>query len=403
MTPELATFFAAISIVVSFGVALGFSLVLLVLPHSPALRAWVVSLWLLALSVCFQLIVPAPIGLPLMLLVTLSSLFGAALLIKGVALHAGRRLPQWRPMLVMGPFFLALLIDAQLLHIAGLQRDLSNLSALVMYAWITWMLLRDTPLSLRLSYRLAGGVFILHMLFCLYGLGFSGEVPGGSADELSLAVLLRICGGIVLLMAQCFALMLLLVEQLFCELRDRATHDGMTGLLNRAALMASGRKRLVEASAKGLPFAALIIDLDNFKQINDSWGHLAGDEVLMHFSRLASDCVAGQDNLLCRYGGEEFVLLLPGASAAEAMRLAQCMLVAVRAAKVETAAQSLSYTISIGVHVARTAASMEHVLTHADAALYQAKAAGRDQACLAGSGDWAGARWKPPARRAAMG
>ena len=66
MTAELATFFAAISIVVSVGVAMGFSLVLLVLAHSPALRAWVASLWLLALSVCFQLIVPPPIGWQLM-------------------------------------------------------------------------------------------------------------------------------------------------------------------------------------------------------------------------------------------------------------------------------------------------------------------------------------------------
>ena len=403
MTAELATFFAAISIVVSVGVAMGFSLVLLVLPHSPALRAWVASLWLLALSVFFQLIAAPPIGWPLKLLVMLSSLFGAALLIKGVALHAGRRLAIWKPMLVMGPFFLALLIDAQLLHVSGMQRDLSNLSALVMYTWITWMLLRDTPQSLRLSYRLAGGVFILHMLFCLYGLGFSGEVSGGSADELSFAVLLRICGGIVLLMAQCFALMLLLVEQLFCELRDRATHDGMTGLLNRAALMAEGRKRLAEAVAKGQPFAALIIDLDYFKRINDSWGHLAGDEVLMHFSRLARDCVADQNSLLCRYGGEEFVLLLPGASAAEAIAMAQEILTKVRAANVTAAGQALGYTVSIGVHVARTAATLEQVLTHADAALYQAKAAGRDRACMADSVEAVGARWKPSARRAAMG
>lgn len=403
MTAELATFFAAISIVVSFGIALGFSLVLLVLPHSPALRAWVASLWLLALSVCFQLIVPPPIGWQLMLLVMLSSLFGAALLIKGVALHAGRRLPIWKPMLVMGPFFLALLIDAQLLHVSGMQRNLSNLSALVMYTWLTWMLLRDTPQSLRLSYRLAGGVFILHMLFCLYGLGFSDEASGSSADERSSAVLLRICGGIVLLMAQCFALMLLLVEQLFCELRDRATHDSMTGLLNRAALMAEGRKRLAEAATKGLPFAALIIDLDHFKRINDSWGHPAGDDVLMHFSTLVRSCVGDRDSLLCRYGGEEFVLLLPGASAAEAMTVAQEILTTVRAASVIAAGQPLRYSVSIGVHEACVATTLEHVLTHADAALYQAKAAGRDRVCIAGASDLVGVRWNPSTRQAAMG
>lgn len=391
MTPELTTFFATISIVVSFGVALGFSLVLLVLPHSPALRAWVASVWLLALSVLFQQVTPAPVGWVMMGLVTASALCGAALLIKGVALHVGRRLPPWKPMLVMAPLLLAMLVDARLLHVAGMQRNLSNLSGVVMYGWITWMLLRHAPVELRLSYRLAAGVFALHVLFGLYGLGFSGEVSADSAQELSFAVLYRICGGIVLLMAQCFALMLLLVEQLFQELRDRAMRDGLTGLLNRAALVAAGQQKLDEATARDECFAAMIIDLDNFKQVNDTWGHLSGDDVLIHFSRLAQDCVSGRNGLLGRYGGEEFILLLPGATERSAMELAQRMLAMVRGAAVETAVGALGYTISIGVQVSAAGATLEHLLTRADMALYRAKAGGRDQACLAGSEEcWTG-------------
>ena len=75
----------------------------------------------------------------------------------------------------------------------------------------------------------------------------------------------------------------------------------------------------------------------------------------------------------------------------------------VSAAGLTAAGQALGYTVSIGVHVARTAATLEQVLTHADAALYQAKAAGRDRACMADSVEAVGARWKPSACRAAMG
>ncbi|WP_293713887.1 GGDEF domain-containing protein [Stenotrophomonas sp. UBA7606] len=384
MTPDLSSFLGTISVVVSVGVAAGFSVLLLVLPRRPALRAWVASLWLLALAVCMRQLPGGPVGpAPVAVSFAALALCGGALLLVGVSQHVQRPLPFWKPALVLAPLLLAMLLDGLLLHLHGMQRNLSNLCAVAMYAWMTWMLLRRTPPQLRLSYYVAAGVFAAHTAYALYGLGLSLELTAHGNDETLAAVSQRIVAGVVLLIAQSSALMLLIVEEIVCELKQRASVDGLTGLLNRNAVWQAAQAGLDASLMAHAPFAALIMDLDYFKRINDNWGHLVGDEVLRHFADLLRRAAPGPTPVLGRYGGEEFVVVLPGADADAAMEKAQSIVEQVHDARVPTQAGELRYTVSIGVVVSTTCRDLEQLMSRADAALYHAKATGRDSACLA--------------------
>jgi two-component system cell cycle response regulator len=131
----------------------------------------------------------------------------------------------------------------------------------------------------------------------------------------------------------------------------------------------------------GEPVSTLLIDIDHFKKINDSFGHDVGDEVLREFAvRLASNVRA--IDLPCRYGGEEFVLVMPGTSLADAERIAERIRRHVAGAPFRVAAVSepLSVTISIGVAAnSGPGDNPEALLKRADQALYEAKSSGRNR------------------------
>jgi two-component system chemotaxis family response regulator WspR len=124
---------------------------------------------------------------------------------------------------------------------------------------------------------------------------------------------------------------------------------------------------------RGRPLSVLAIDVDHFKQFNDSRGHLAGDELLKQLVQRLNACLRRSEDLLARYGGEEFLVVLPGAERAVAQALAESMREAL-------ASSGLGVTISVGV-ASRIPAPDEpvtSVVEKADAALYQAKSAGRN-------------------------
>ncbi|HEV2365207.1 MAG TPA: PleD family two-component system response regulator [Caulobacteraceae bacterium] len=161
---------------------------------------------------------------------------------------------------------------------------------------------------------------------------------------------------------------------------EMAVTDPLTGLHNRR-YMTSQLAALVErAKLGGEPVAALMIDLDRFKQINDCFGHEIGDEVLREFAvRLASNVRAA--DLPCRFGGEEFIVIMPGTQLADAHRIAERIRTHVAGSpfRVAGSAEPLMVTISIGVAVTQGAVdSPEDLLKRADAGVYEAKAAGRN-------------------------
>ena len=163
-------------------------------------------------------------------------------------------------------------------------------------------------------------------------------------------------------------------------LRFSATHDFLTNLLSRAEILASLERELVRTQREGRPAGVIMADVDGFKQINDTLGHPAGDAVLAEVARrLKSDLrlydVAG------RYGGEEFILVLPGCDLHTAARRADEIRRLVSRDPVVTPAGALSVTVSMGVTVTGCDldTTLETLLQSADAALYRAKKAGRNR------------------------
>jgi diguanylate cyclase (GGDEF)-like protein len=161
------------------------------------------------------------------------------------------------------------------------------------------------------------------------------------------------------------------------RLRQLSLLDELTGLANRRSLI----EKLQQAAAQGAPQVLALIDLDHFKRINDGHGHHAGDDVLRDFAQvLRSDC-QGQA-IAGRWGGEEFLCLLPGLNSRAAEQWADRLLERVRARRVEHAGVVIPYRISIGLAEMRPAEALDQWLARADDALYRAKAAGRDTRML---------------------
>lgn len=164
-----------------------------------------------------------------------------------------------------------------------------------------------------------------------------------------------------------------------------AAHDDLTGLLNRrrmSEVVQAERERCVRSRR---PLVLALLDLDFFKLVNDRYGHAAGDAVLCAFAGRVLDNLRSTD-VLARWGGEEFLLLLPETSLDGALVLLERVRREVAELCVETANGEISMTVSIGVAAGRVQDTMEQVLEHADEALYQAKAQGRDRVVVYGGG-----------------
>ena len=162
---------------------------------------------------------------------------------------------------------------------------------------------------------------------------------------------------------------------------EAAVTDPLTGLHNRRYMTSQLDALVARAVRDGRPVSALLLDIDHFKKINDSFGHDAGDEVLREFAvRLASNVRAV--DLPCRHGGEEFVVVMPETSLEDAERIAERIRMHVSGApfRVSGGKEVLSVTISIGVAATHGESDTpEHLLKRADEALYEAKASGRNR------------------------
>jgi two-component system cell cycle response regulator len=180
---------------------------------------------------------------------------------------------------------------------------------------------------------------------------------------------------------------LYLQEQLITSreaLRAQATHDGLTGLWNRHAILEVLNSEMARAVRQGVPVAVSMADLDSFKHINDTYGHPIGDEVLRSVSKALRDSVRRYDSV-GRYGGEEFLIVLPGCDRSNAVGHAERMRAAVARIVVETPKGNVQPTISFGVAVSddHTGLDAFALIQAADVALYRAKHGGRNRVELA--------------------
>jgi diguanylate cyclase (GGDEF)-like protein len=169
-------------------------------------------------------------------------------------------------------------------------------------------------------------------------------------------------------------------------LRELATHDSLTGLLNRRACLDSLLVELDRGCRTGNPVCIVMADIDHFKRINDAHGHQAGDEVLREVAQRMQRSLRRYDTA-CRFGGEEFLLVLPECSLEEGVKLAERICHLVRSEPVIAKKISVEVSISLGVAVANQVvpADLEALLGSADAALYRAKEAGRNRVEISAS------------------
>jgi diguanylate cyclase (GGDEF)-like protein len=166
---------------------------------------------------------------------------------------------------------------------------------------------------------------------------------------------------------------------LFGKVQELAIRDGLTGLYNRRHFFELSEHRIRLWRRHHAPVAAMMIDIDHFKAINDGHGHAVGDEVIREVARRLVGTLRETD-LLCRYGGEEFAVLLPETTVTDAHEAAGRLHKAVTGAPIATAAGLLPVTVSVGLAGPDAAhPDANSLLTRADEALYAAKRAGRDR------------------------
>ena len=171
------------------------------------------------------------------------------------------------------------------------------------------------------------------------------------------------------------------------QLRLRATHDALTGIYNRGAIIDILQRELARHQRDGAGLAVLFADLDHFKRINDEYGHLAGDAVLCEVSRRIALTLREYD-CLGRYGGEELMAVLPACDGAGALEVAERVRKTVCTEAIVHDGGAIAVSVSIGVAVltgqgGQHGATVKHLIQRADLALYAAKNGGRNRVVLA--------------------
>ena len=181
------------------------------------------------------------------------------------------------------------------------------------------------------------------------------------------------------------------LHEALARVQELATRDALTGLINRRHMQELLDQEMKRQERSGAAFCVALIDLDHFKQINDTHGHHVGDEVLCGFTQAALEVLRNAD-IMARWGGEEFLVLFPETRAEQALNGLERLRERLRGAPVSESVAQLSVTFSAGVAEHEHGQTLRQTLERADRALYEAKAGGRNRALLAAAAAPATAR-----------
>jgi two-component system, cell cycle response regulator len=169
------------------------------------------------------------------------------------------------------------------------------------------------------------------------------------------------------------------------ELRHQATHDSLTGICNRSAILDLVDREIHCARKMKEPLCLALADIDHFKSINDTYGHVAGDAVLIEVAHRMQSALR-RDDTIGRYGGEEFIVVMPGFEKQRAYKMAERLRMQIAENPYFVLEQKISVTLSIGVAVDAWGGEVGSLLRTADEALYRAKARGRNRVEIARAG-----------------
>jgi diguanylate cyclase len=220
-----------------------------------------------------------------------------------------------------------------------------------------------------LRHNLATRLSVMYMLIAL-GLGIFFFRDGINAAQFNALLQFYASNLAILGVSSVFGYM----RNQYLNLRSMAYTDTLTGIINRRAML----EHLETARSNNAPFSVLMIDIDEFKRVNDTHGHPVGDQVLREMALVLEGHTRTSDRI-ARWGGEEFLILAIGSNITQSQQLAGRLLEAVQAANVG----GLGLTVSIGVSEFRAGSTIESVISMADVALYQAKAAGKNRSEIA--------------------
>jgi diguanylate cyclase (GGDEF)-like protein len=341
-----------------------------------AIAYW--AAWALLSSITWVILSASFEGPPL--IGVLAGVIGAASLQRGIQLFIGRtpghRLHLVIVMLVVG----ASLLNAEQRH---LQAAINFGALATIYVSIAFDLYFHARDQMRLRWPV-----VLALPLMLGALGYGSRSlralidPASVLAEMAADSSFNVGGAIayiVLVLAFHALLMTLVVSRLFNELRKLSLHDALTGLLNRRAMEETLQASVRSSRRSGEVFAVMMLDLDYFKRINDDFGHAVGDLALKHVSQLLQSALREVDHL-ARFGGEEFVVLMPSATLAQAHPVAERLRQLLASNPLNHDAVTVNLSVSIGVAEWRGADDdTPELLQRADAALFQAKVQGRNR------------------------
>lgn len=238
--------------------------------------------------------------------------------------------------------------------------------------------------ALTYSLFATAGITLFFCMWTLLAIANGLLVLGAAVDTPQVVMSLRVGITLTALAPLTVASVMVARAELLERLQHAASHDYLTHVLNRSGFLTNAGELLAAPHYVRRPVAALMMDIDHFKKVNDTYGHSAGDTVLTNFAAVVQSCLRSGD-LLGRLGGEEFAVLLPECSAADAQVIAQRICDAFANHTVALGdGRQLSATVSIGACCApRVSVDIAAMLSAADAALYRAKEGGRNRVELA--------------------
>jgi diguanylate cyclase (GGDEF)-like protein len=234
--------------------------------------------------------------------------------------------------------------------------------------------LAETARIIALLVAFAGAMVIFRLVISLGVLPYSTQLEAAGHDFTIIS--LTLLG---------FAFVALYVAETKRRLHEETRLDALTGLHNRRAFEEMIQREVQLAARDNMPLTLLMMDLDHFKQLNDTWGHALGDRALRTFGGVLLT-VTGSGDAVARLGGEEFAILLPGRSGPSALTIAERLRATVEGLRLSEGEELVHFTVSVGVSsLLPGERNFEPMLRRADRALYEVKRSGRNRVLLADS------------------